>query len=124
MSSVFETAKSATTAYNDKNWNALKAVFGKILEIARAGPRPPRTRRRRGPFPPSKKRIELPRVQVIKSRAGGQDFTQYFDMATLLTQIGASRASPRSRWDGRAIALRAAPYKMHDQGDDATTKSR
>src|SRR5262245_29495512 len=51
MSSVFETAKSATTAYNDKNWNALKAVFtengiydekatgrrvqgvGKILEI-------------------------------------------------------------------------------------------
>ena len=27
MSSVFETAKSATSAYNDKNWNALNAVF-------------------------------------------------------------------------------------------------
>lgn len=27
MSSVFETAKAATTAYNEKNWSALKSAF-------------------------------------------------------------------------------------------------
>ena len=55
MSSVFETAKSATTAYNDKNWSAVKTAFaengiydekatsrrvqgvGKILEVWQGG---------------------------------------------------------------------------------------
>ena len=36
------------------------------------------------------KRIELPACQVIKVAGGKiESFTQYFDMVTLLTQIGA-----------------------------------
>ena len=137
MSSVCETAKSATTAYNDKNWNALKAVFtengiydekatsrrvqgvGRILEIwqgwAKAIPDSKATfvaeyaigdtaiievvwkgthtgplQTATGTIPPSNKRIELPACQVIKIEGGKvKSFTQYFDMATLLAQIGA-----------------------------------
>ena len=39
---------------------------------------------------PSNKRIELPACQVIKVEGGKiKSFTHYFDMVTLLTQIGA-----------------------------------
>jgi hypothetical protein len=65
MSTVTETAKAATIAYNDKNWDKMKTVFaesgvydekgtgrriqgiGQIIEAFQAGPRPFRTRRRR-----------------------------------------------------------------------------
>ena len=137
MSSVFETAKSATTAYNDKNWNTVKSAFaenaiydekatsrrvqgvGKIIEVwqgwAKAIPDSKATfvgeyatgdtaiievvwkglhtgplQTPRGTVPASNKRIELPACQVIKVEGGKvKSFTQYFDMATLLTQIGA-----------------------------------
>jgi steroid delta-isomerase-like uncharacterized protein len=140
MSSVFETAKSATTAYNDKNWNTVKTVFtengiydekatgrrvqgvAKILEVwqgwAKAIPDSKATfvgeyaigdtaiievvwkgthtgplQTATGTIPPSNKRIELPACQIIKVECGKvKSFTQYFDMATLLTQIGAFKS--------------------------------
>jgi hypothetical protein len=46
-----------------------------------------------GTIPPSNKRIELPACQIIKVEGGKvKSFTQYFDMATLLTQIGAIKS--------------------------------
>jgi steroid delta-isomerase-like uncharacterized protein len=137
MSSVVETAKSATIAYNDKNWDKVKGVFsangvydekatrrhvqgvGKILETwqgwARAIPDSKATfvsehasgdtaiievvwkgthtgplQTATGTIPPSNKRIEVPACQVIKVEGGKvKSFTHYFDMVTLLTQIGA-----------------------------------
>lgn len=137
MSTVIETAKGATTAYNDKNWDTVRKAFaenglydekatsrrvqgvGKILEIwqgwAKAIPDSKATfvgeyaigdtaiievvwtgthtgplQTPTGTIPPSNKRIELPACQVIKVEAGKvKSFTQYFDMATLLNQIGA-----------------------------------
>ena len=140
MSSVFETAKSVTAAYNDKNWSAVKAAFaengiydekatsrrvqgvGKIIEVwqgwakaipdskatfvgeyasgdtaiievvwkgTHAGPLQTAT----GTIPPSNKRINLPACQVIKLEGGKvKSFTHYFDMATLLRQIGALKS--------------------------------
>jgi steroid delta-isomerase-like uncharacterized protein len=137
MANVIETAKGATIAYNDKNWDRLKAVFaengtydekatsrrvqgvGSIIEIwqgwAKAFPDSKGTfigeyasgetaiievvwkgvhagvlQTPTGTIPPSNKRIELPACQVIKVAGGKvESFTQYFDMVTLLTQIGA-----------------------------------
>jgi steroid delta-isomerase-like uncharacterized protein len=137
LANVIETAKGATIAYNDKNWDKVKAVFaengiydekatsrrmqgvGKILEVwqgwakaipdskatfvgeyassdtavievvwkgAHTGPLQTPT----GTIPPSNKRIEVPACQVIKVEGGKvKSFTHYFDMVTLLTQIGA-----------------------------------
>jgi steroid delta-isomerase-like uncharacterized protein len=137
MSTVIETAKSATIAYNDKNWDNVKAVvagnavydekatgrrvegIGKIIEVwqgwakaipdskaafvsehasgdtailevvwrgVHTGPLPTAT----GTIPPSNKRIEVPACQVIRIEGGKvKSFTHYFDMVTLLAQIGA-----------------------------------
>jgi steroid delta-isomerase-like uncharacterized protein len=137
MSTVIETAKSATIAYNEKNWDKVKAVVagdgvydekatgrrvegvGKIIEVwqgwaktipdskatfvsehasgdtaiieviwrgVHTGPLQTAT----DTIPPSNKRIEVPACQVIKVEGGKvKSFTHYFDMVTLLTQIGA-----------------------------------
>ena len=137
MPNVIETAKAATIAYNDKNWDKVKAVFaekgvydekgtgrriqgiGQIIEAwqgwgkaipdskatfvaeyasgdtavfevvwkgVHTGPLQTPT----GIIPPSNKRIELPACQVLKVEGGKvTSFTHYFDMVTLLTQIGA-----------------------------------
>jgi steroid delta-isomerase-like uncharacterized protein len=140
MSTVIATAKSATTAYNDKNWDKVKAVFatngiydekatsrhvqgvGKIIETwqgwAKAIPDSKATfvgeyasgdtavlevvwkGVHTGPLqtptstiPPSNKRIEIPACQVIRVEGGKvKSFTHYFDMATLLAQIGALKS--------------------------------
>jgi len=43
-----------------------------------------------GTIPPSNKRIGVPACQVIKVEGGEvKNFTHYFDMVTLLTQVGA-----------------------------------
>jgi steroid delta-isomerase-like uncharacterized protein len=137
MATVIETAKDATIAYNDKNWDKVKAVFAengvydekatsrrmqgvaKILEVwqdwAKAIPDSKATfvseyasgdtaiievvwkgvhvgalQTATGTVPPSNKRIEIPACQVIKVEGGKvKSFTHYFDMVTLLTQIGA-----------------------------------
>ncbi len=137
MSTVIETAKSATIAYNDKKWDKVKAVFaengiydekatsrrmqgvGKIIEVwqgwAKAIPDSKATfvaeyasgdtaiievvwkgahtgalQTPTGTIPPSNKRIDVPACQVIKVEGGKvKSFTHYFDMVTLLTQIGA-----------------------------------
>jgi steroid delta-isomerase-like uncharacterized protein len=140
MSNVIETAKAATIAYNDKNWDKVKGLFaenglydekgtgrriqgvGQILEAwqgwAKAIPDSKATfvaehasgdtailevvwkGTHTGPLhtasdtiPPSNKRIELPACQVIKIEGGRvKTYTHYFDMVTLLTQIGAIKA--------------------------------
>jgi steroid delta-isomerase-like uncharacterized protein len=140
MSSVFETAKSVTIAYNEKNWDAVKSMFaengiydekatsrrvqgvGKILEVwqgwAKAIPDSKATfvgeyasgdtaiievvwkgthtgplQTATGTIPPSNKRMELPACQIIKIEGGKvKSFTHYFDMATLLRQIGALKS--------------------------------
>ena len=137
MSTVIETAKAATIAYNDKKWDKVKAVFaengvydekgtrrrvqgvGQIVEVwqgwAKAIPDSKATfvgeyatgdtaiievvwkglhtgplQTPTGTVPASNKRIELPACQVIKVEGGKvKSFTHYFDMVTLLTQIGA-----------------------------------
>jgi steroid delta-isomerase-like uncharacterized protein len=137
MPTVIETAKAATTAYNDKNWDKVKSAFaengiydekgtsrrvqgvGKIIEVwqgwAKAIPDSKATfvgeyasgdtaiievvwkgthtgtlQTATGTIAPSSKRIELPACQVIKVEGGKvKSFTHYFDMATLLRQIGA-----------------------------------
>jgi hypothetical protein len=56
MSSVIETAKAATMAYNEKNWDR-----------------------------------EIPACQVVTVEGGRvKHYAHYFDMLTLLTQIGAT----------------------------------
>src|SRR5262245_51711220 len=137
MANVIDTAKAATTAYNDKSWDKVRAAFdekgvydekatgrrlqgvGKIIEAWQAwgkaipdskatfvgeyacgdtavleviwkgvhtGPLQTPT----GIIPGSNKRIDLPACQVLKVEGGKvKSFTHYFDMVTLLTQIGA-----------------------------------
>lgn len=139
MASIIETAKTATVAYNDKNWDRVKAAFapdgvydekathrriqgiGQILEAWKAwataipdskatflgehasgntavlevvwrgvhgGP----LHTPSGTIPASHKPIEIPACQVINIEGGKvKSFTHYFDMLTLLTQIGASK---------------------------------
>lgn len=139
MSNVIETARAATGAYNDKDWNKIKALFaengvydekatgrriqgiGQVLEAwqgwAKAFPDSKATflaehasgetailevvwkGTHTGPLqtpsatiPPSNKRIEVPACQVMKVEGGRvKSYTHYFDMLTLLTQIGAGR---------------------------------
>ena len=46
-----------------------------------------------GTIPASSKSIELPACQIIEvAKAATNSFTHYFDMLTLLTQIGAAKA--------------------------------
>ncbi len=137
MSNVIETAKAATIAYNDKNWDKVKAVFAEngvydekgtgrriqgvgqvveawqgwakaipdskatfvgeyasgdtaIMEVVWKGVHTGSLQTPTGTIPASNKRIELPACQVIKVEDGKvKSFTHYFDMVTLLTQIGA-----------------------------------
>lgn len=137
MPNVIETAKAATIAYNDKNWDKLKAVFAEkgvydekgtgrriqgigqiieafqgwgkaipdskatfvaeyasgdtaVLEVVWKGVHTGPLQTPTGIIPASNKRIEVPACQVFKVEGGKvTSFTHYFDMVTLLTQIGA-----------------------------------
>jgi steroid delta-isomerase-like uncharacterized protein len=137
MANVIETAKAATIAYNDKNWDRLRSVFVEkgiydekgtgrriegsgqivdafqawakafpdakatfvaeyacgdtaVLEVVWKGAQSGPLQMPSGAIPPSNKRIELPACQVLKVEGGKvQRFSHYFDMVTLLTQIGA-----------------------------------
>ena len=137
MANVIETAKAAPLAYNDKNWDKVKAVFAEngvydekgtrrriqgvgqvveawqgwakaipdskatfvgeyasgdtaIIEVVWKGVHTGPLQTLTGTIPPSNKRIEVPACQVIKVEGGKvKSFTHYFDMVTLLTQIGA-----------------------------------
>jgi steroid delta-isomerase-like uncharacterized protein len=137
MPNVIETAKASTVAYNDKNWDKMKAVFAEggvydekgtgrriqgigqiieafqgwakaipdskatfvaeyasgdtvVLEVVWKGVHGGPLQTRTGTIPASNKRIEVPACQVFKVEGGKiQSFTHYFDMVTLLTQIGA-----------------------------------
>src|SRR2546430_1977939 len=137
MPTVIETAKAATIAYNDKNWDKVKAVFAEkgvydekgtgrriqgigqiieawqgwgkaipdskatfvaeyasgetaILEVVWKGVHTGSLQTPTGIIAASNKRIEVPACQVFKVEGGKvKSFTHYFDMVTLLTQIGA-----------------------------------
>jgi len=139
MPSVIETAKAATIAYNDKNWDRVRAAFAEngvydekgtgrriqgvaavmdawqgwakaipdskatfireyesgdtaIFEVVwkgtHTGPLPTPS----GTIPASGKRIEVPACQVLKVEGGKVvTYSHYFDMLTLLAQIGAMK---------------------------------
>ena len=137
MANVIETAKAATIAYNDKNWDEVRAVIAEnavydekatrrrlqgvgqlveawqgwakaipdsratfvgeyasgdtaIIEVVWKGVHTGPLQTPTGTIPPSNKRIEVPACQVIKVAGGKvESLTHYFDMATILTQIGA-----------------------------------
>jgi len=137
MANIIETAKAATVAYNEKNWDKARAAFVEkgiydekatgrriqginqiievwqawakaipdskatflaeyasgdtaILEVVWKGIHAGPLAMPSGTIAPSNKHIELPACQVVKVEGGKvQSFTHYFDMATLLTQIGA-----------------------------------
>jgi steroid delta-isomerase-like uncharacterized protein len=139
MPDVIETAKAATTAYNDKNWDKAKAVFDEkgvydekatgrriqgigqiieawqgwakaipdskatfvaehasgntaILEVVWKGVHTGPLQTPTGTIPASNKRIEVPACQVVEVEGEKvRSFTHYFDMMTLLTQIGAMK---------------------------------
>jgi steroid delta-isomerase-like uncharacterized protein len=139
MPNVIETAKAATIAYNDKNWDKVKAAFTEngvydekgtgrqvqgvgqiieafqgcakaipdskaafiaeyasgdtaILEVVWSGTHTGPLLTPTGTIPPSKKRIEVPACQVLKIEGGKvKSYTHYFDMLTLLKQIGAMK---------------------------------
>jgi steroid delta-isomerase-like uncharacterized protein len=134
---IIDTAKAATIAYNEKNWDKARAVLVEkaiydekatgrrlqgvnqiieawqgwakaipdskarfvaeyasgdtaVLEVIWKGVHTGPLQMPTGTIPASNKSIEIPACQVVKV-AGGQvqSFTHYFDMVTLLTQIGA-----------------------------------
>lgn len=137
MSNVIETAKAATTAYNDKDWDKVKALFDEngvydekgtgrriqgigqvieawqgwaksipdskatfvaehtsgdtaILEVVWKGTHTGPLQTPSATIPPSNKRIEVPACQIMKVEGGRvKIYTHYFDMLTLLRQIGA-----------------------------------
>ena len=137
MASVIETAKAATIAYNEKNWEKAKTVFVEkgiydekatgrriqgvnqiveawqgwataipdskatfvaeyacgdtaVLEVVWKGVHTGPLQTPTGTILASNKRIEVPACQVVKVEGGKvQTYSQYFDMVTLLTQIGA-----------------------------------
>jgi len=139
MANVIETAKAVTIAYNDKNWDKVKAAFAEngvydekatgrriqgigqvieawqgwakaipdskatflaehasgdtvILEVVWKGTHTGPLQTASATIAPSNKRIEVPACQVIKVEGGRvKTFTHYFDMLTLLTQIGAAK---------------------------------
>ena len=137
MANVIETAKASVIAYNEKNWDKVRAVvvekavydekatgrrvqginqiieawqrWGKaipdskatfvgeyasgdtaILEMVWKGVHTGSLQTPTGTIPPSNKTIEVPACQVVKVSGGKvQSVTHYFDMVTLLKQIGA-----------------------------------
>ena len=137
MPNIIETAKAATVAYNDKNWDKVKAAFAEnsvydekgtgrrlqgvkqiieawqgwgkaipdskatfvaehasgdtaVLEVVWKGVHTGPLQTPTGTIPASNKRIEVPACQVFKIEGGKvKSLTHYFDMATLLSQIGA-----------------------------------
>ena len=137
MATVIETAKAATIAYNEKNWEKAKAVFVEkgiydekatgrriqgidqiveawqgwataipdskatfvaeygcgdtaVLEVVWKGVHTGPLQTPTGTILASNKRIEVPACQVVKVEGGKvQTYSHYFDMVTLLTQIGA-----------------------------------
>ena len=137
MPNVIETAKAATIAYNDKNWDKAKAVFAEnavydekatgrriqgigqiieawqgwakaipdskatfvaehasgdtaVLEVVWKGVHTGPLQTPTGTVQASNKRIEVPACQVLAVEGGKvTSFTHYFDMASLLRQIGA-----------------------------------
>ena len=137
MANVIETAKASVIAYNEKNWDKVRAVvvekavydekatgrrvqginqiieawqrWGKaipdskatfvgeyasgdtaILEMVWKGVHTGSLQTPTGTIPPSNKPIEVPACQVVKVNGGKvQSVTHYFDMVTLLKQIGA-----------------------------------
>ena len=137
MASVIETAKAATIAYNEKNWEKAKALFAEkgiydekstgrriqginqiveawqgwakaipdskatfvaeyacadtaVLELIWKGVHTGPLQMPSGTIPASNRPIEIPACQVVKIEGGRvQSVTHYFDMVTLLTQIGA-----------------------------------
>ena len=139
MSNVTEIAKAATIAYNDKNWEKVKAVLAAdavyeekathrriqgvgeiiyawhgwataipdskatfvrelasgdtaVIEVVWKGVHKGPLQAPSGPIPASNKPIEIPACQVIEVEGGKvKSFTHYFDMLTLLTQIGAAK---------------------------------
>jgi len=139
MPTVIETAKAATIAYNEKNWDRVKAVLAPdavydekathrriqgigeildawkgwataipdskatflgehasgdtaVLEVVWRGVHGGPLHTPSGLIPASHKSIDIPACQVI-TIAGGKvkSFAHYFDMLTLLTQIGAAK---------------------------------
>lgn len=140
MANVIETAKAATVAYNEKNWDQARALFAEkgiydekgtgrriqgiaqiveawqgwakaipdskatfvaeyacgdtvVLEVVWKGVHSGPLQMPNGTIPPSNRRIEVPACQVMKVEGGKvQSFNHYFDMATLLTQIGAFKS--------------------------------
>ena len=139
MPKVIETAKAATIAYNDKNWDRAKELFGAdgiydekpthrrlqggeliievwkgwasafpdskatflrefarwdtaIIEVVWKGTHTGALQMPSGAIAASNKSIELPACHVIEVEDGKvKSFTQYFDLLTLLTQIGAAK---------------------------------
>ena len=77
---VIETAKAAVIAYNEKNWDRVmwKGVHTGPLQMPS------------GTIPATNKHIDIPACQVAKVQGGKvQSVSHYFDLVTLLTQIGA-----------------------------------
>lgn len=137
MSNVIDTAKAATIAYNEKNWEKVKTVFTEnavydekgtqrriqgvpqivsvwqgwakaipdskakfvgeyacgdtvVLEVVWTGVQTGPLQTPTGTIPPSNKQINVPACQVIKVEGGKvTSYAHYYDMVTLLTQIGA-----------------------------------
>ena len=137
MATVTEIAKSATIAYNDKDWGKVKDVFAAdavydekgtrrriqgagqiidawkgwataipdskatfvrefasgdtaVIEVVWKGVHKGPLQAPSGTIPASNKPIEVPACLVVQVEGGKvKSFTHYFDMLTLLTQIGA-----------------------------------
>lgn len=137
MANVIETAKAATIAYNEKQWDKVRTVFVEkglydekgtgrriqgieqiieawqgwakaipdskatfvaeyvsgdtaVLEVVWRGLHTGPLQTPTGIIQASNKAIELPACQVLRIEGGKiKSFTHYFDMVTLLTQIGA-----------------------------------
>ena len=137
MADVIETAKAATTAYNDKDWNKARGLFVEkaiydekatgrrlegiglileawqgwaqaipdskatfvaeyasgntaVLEVVWKGVHTGPLQMPSGVIPASNTHIEVPACQVYRIEGGKvQSLSHYFDLVTLLTQIGA-----------------------------------
>ena len=137
MASVIDTAKAATIAYNDKNWDRARSSFTEkgiydekatgrrlqgieqileawqgwaraipdskatfvaeyacgdtaVLEVVWNGVHTGPLQMPSGVIPASNKHITMPGCMVVKVESGKvQSMSHYFDLATLLSQIGA-----------------------------------
>lgn len=140
MANIIETAKAATIAYNEKNWDRARACLVEksiydekatgrriqgvdqiieawkgwakaipdsqatfvaeyacgdtaVLELLWKGVHSGPLQMPNGTVPASNRPIEVPACQVVKVEGGKvQSVTHYFDMVTLLSQIGAFKA--------------------------------